>query len=115
METEAFKTEQHRNISSAPVTTAEDPGTSAESAYTQTKRAMSQAYEKTNEILSSTYDQALTYARENPGKTTLIALGVGVGLGILLASGGRRSRIRRYGEPIVNALSDIAHEVIRGL
>jgi ElaB protein len=100
METDTFKTEQNRNI---------------ESASSQTKDAMSHAYERTNEILTNTYDQAMTYARENPGKTTLIAVGIGVGLGLLLASGGRRSRIRRYGEPIVNALSDIALEVIRGL
>jgi len=106
METDTLTTEQHRNIS------AEDTGKS-ESA--QVRNAISHAYERTNEILSNTYDQALMYARENPGKTTLIALGIGVGLGILLASGGRRSRIRRYGEPIVNALSNVALEIVRGL
>jgi len=100
METDTFKTEQ---------------GQTAESASAQARHVMSQAYERTNEILSNSYDQAVTYARENPGKTTLIALGIGVGLGLLLASGGRRSRIRRYGEPIVNALSDVALEMIRGL
>ena len=99
METDVYKT------------AGEEAGRSAESA----KRAMSQAYEKTSKALSGTYDQALTYVKENPGKTTLIALGIGVGLGLLLASGGRRSRVRRFGEPIVNALSDIALEVIRGL
>ncbi len=96
-------------------TAGEDVGRSAESAYHETKHAMSQAYEKTSQALSGTYDQALTYVKENPGKTTLIALGIGVGLGLLLASGGRRSRVRRFGEPIVNALSDIALEVSRGL
>jgi len=114
METDVYKTEQHRNIPGGSVT-GDDVERTTESAYHETKHAMSEAYDRTSQALSGTYDQALTYVKENPGKTTLIAVGVGVGLGLLLASGSRRSRMRRFGEPIVNALSDIAMEVIRGL
>ncbi len=110
METDIYKTEPHRNIPGGTIENRSSEGT-----LDQTKKAVSEAYTKTAETLSDTYDQAMSYVRDNPGKTTLIALGIGVGLGLLLASGGRRSRMRRIGEPIVNALSDIALEIVRGL
>jgi ElaB protein len=111
METDIYR-EQHRDVSGGSGS-GEDIRNKAERAYDETRQAVSHAYEKTTETLGGTYDQAMMYARENPGKTTLIALGIGLGLGLLLASG-RRSRIRRFGEPIINAVSDIALEIIRG-
>ena len=71
--------------------------------------AVGEAYDKTSEVLTNTYDQTMTYGRDNPGKLTLIAFGAGIGIGVLLASGfgGRRSS-NRYTEPIVNALSQAA-------
>ena len=75
---------------------------------------MTDAYGKTSEVLSNTYDQAMTYGRENPGKLTLIAFGAGIGIGILLASGmGGRSRTNRIAEPIVGALSQVAMEFFK--
>ena len=53
----------------------------------------------------------MSYGREHPGKMTIIALGSGFGLGLLLA--GRRSRMSRYTEPVINALSYIAREFVR--
>jgi hypothetical protein len=78
-------------------------------AYDQSVKAVSDAYDKTSETLTKTYDQAMTYGRDNPGKLTLIAFGAGIGVGVLLASGlgGRRSN-SGYTEPIVNALSQAA-------
>jgi ElaB/YqjD/DUF883 family membrane-anchored ribosome-binding protein len=84
-------------------------------AFDETKRAMSHAYESSSRALGQTYDKALEYGRHNPGKTALIAFGVGVGVGMLLLGSGRRSKVSRYGEPIVNALSNMALEFIRGL
>jgi len=84
-------------------------------AFDETKRAMSHAYDRSSRAIGETYDQALEYGRHNPGKTVLIAFGVGVGVGMLLLGSGRRSRVSRYGEPIVNALSNMALEFIRGL
>jgi hypothetical protein len=65
--------------------------------------------------LTNTYDQAMSYGRENPGKLTLIAFGAGIGIGILLASnmGGGRSRTNRIAEPVINALSQVATEFFR--
>ena len=86
----------------------------AQNAYEQTKQVVGDAYGKTTEALSNTYDQAMTYGRENPGKLTLIAFGAGIGIGVLLASGfGGRSRTSRIAEPIVGALSQVAMEFFR--
>jgi hypothetical protein len=76
--------------------------------YDQTKQAATQAYDRAASTISNTYDQAVTYGRDNPGKLTLIAFGAGIGVGLLLAGGGGRSRTRRYAGPVVNALYDIA-------
>ena len=106
MKTDIYETEERADMT-------EDLKNKAGHVYEQTRESVSQAYDRTAGALSETYDQAMMYARENPGKTTLIAVGIGVAVGLLLASG-RRSRIRRFGEPIVNALSDVAMEIVRG-
>jgi ElaB/YqjD/DUF883 family membrane-anchored ribosome-binding protein len=86
----------------------------AQNAYEQTKQVVGDAYGKTTEVLNNTYEQAMTYGRENPGKLTLIAFGAGIGIGVLLASGfGGRSRTSRIAEPIVGALSQVAMEFFR--
>lgn len=84
-------------------------------AFDETKRAMGQAYDQSARALGETYDQAIDYGRQNPGKAALIAFGVGVGIGMLLLGSTRRSRISRYGEPVVNALSNMAMEFVRRL
>jgi ElaB/YqjD/DUF883 family membrane-anchored ribosome-binding protein len=86
--------------------------------YGKTRQAVSEAYEKTSRQVSGKYDQLMVYSRENPGKTTLIALGTGLGVGLLLGSVTRPSRptssaTSRYAQPIVNALSDVAREYFR--
>jgi ElaB/YqjD/DUF883 family membrane-anchored ribosome-binding protein len=81
--------------------------------YGQTEQAVSDVYDKTAQAVSETYEQAKSYSSENPGKTILIALGIGVGLGFLLGASSRRSRTGRLAQPVVNALSDIALEFFR--
>lgn len=94
---------------------ASDVGSGVQTAYDQTVKAVGEAYEKTSEVLTNTYDQTMTYGRDNPGKLTMIAFGAGIGIGILLASGfgGGRSRNSRIAEPIVGALSQVAMEFFR--
>jgi ElaB/YqjD/DUF883 family membrane-anchored ribosome-binding protein len=77
-------------------------------AYGQAEHAVSDVYDKTAHAVSETVEQAKSYSSENPGKTILIALGVGVGLGFLLGASSSRSRTGRFARPVVNALSDIA-------
>ena len=81
--------------------------------YEQAEQAVSDVYDKTARVVSETYEQAKSYSRKNPGKTILIALGVGVGLGILLGASSRHSRTGRFARPVVNALSEIALEFFR--
>jgi len=94
---------------------ASDVSSGVQTAYDQTVKAVGEAYEKTSEVLTNTYDQTMTYGRENPGKLTMIAFGAGIGIGVLLASGfgGGRTRNSRFAEPIVSALSQVALELFR--
>jgi hypothetical protein len=84
-----------------------------QSTFDQTKQTVSDAYGKTTEVLTNTYDQAMSYGRENPGKLTLIAFGAGIAIGLLLSGTGGRSRTNRIAEPVVNALSQVAMEFFR--
>jgi len=107
--------EYNRQTSEPDSPTARDVINQGSRTFDETKEAMKQAYEKSARSIGHTYNQALEYSRHNPGKTALIAFGVGVGVGMLLLSTGRRSRVSRYGEPIVNALSNMALEFVRAL
>lgn len=78
------------------------------------KQTVSEAYDKTSRTLNEGYGQALDYGRENPGKTVLIAFGVGIGVGLLLSNNmSPRSRAGRLVPPVMNALSDIAAQLFR--
>ena len=61
----------------------------------QAKQQVSEAYKQTSKHVTKQYEKAIDYGRENPGTTTLIALGVGVGIGLLLGGslGVLRSRV----------------------
>lgn len=107
--------EYNRPTSEPGSPSARDVMNQGSKSFDETKEAMRQAYERSARSIGHTYDQALEYGRHNPGKTVLIAFGIGVGIGMLLLGSGRRSRVSRYGEPIVSALSNIAMEFIRTL
>jgi len=81
--------------------------------YGQAEQAVSDAYDKTAQAVSETYEKVKGYSTENPGRTILVALGIGVGLGFLLGANSRRSRTSRFAQPLVNALSDFALEFFR--
>jgi ElaB/YqjD/DUF883 family membrane-anchored ribosome-binding protein len=107
--------EYNRPTSEQGSPTARDVMNKGSKTFDEAKEAMRQAYERSARSIGHTYDQALEYSRHNPGKTALIAFGIGVGVGMLLLGSARRSRVSRYGEPIVNALSNMALEFIRTL
>lgn len=78
------------------------------------KQTVTEAYDKTSRTLNEGYGQAIDYGRENPGKTVLIAFGVGIGVGLLLSNNmSPRSRAGRIVPPVMNALSDIAVQLFR--
>jgi len=77
------------------------------------KQKVSEVYDQANKSVTEQYEKAIDYSRENPGKTTLIAFGIGVGVGILLVGNftGSRSRRNRVVEPVINAVSTLAREL----
>ena len=78
------------------------------------KQTVTEAYDKTSRTLNEGYGQAIDYGRDNPGKTVLIAFGVGLGVGVLLSNSlSPRSRAGRIVPPVMNALSDIAAQLFR--
>lgn len=80
----------------------------------QAKQSVNEAYNRASKTVNQTYEQAMDYSRDNPGKATLIAFGVGIGVGIVIAGGfTTRSRTSRLVPPVMNALSEIASELFR--
>jgi ElaB protein len=80
----------------------------------QTRQSLSDTYNRASHGLNETLEQAMDYSRENPGKSTLIAFGLGLGVGLLMANSfATRSRTRRIVPPVMNALSEIASELFR--
>jgi len=80
----------------------------------QAKLRVGRAYNQANKGLNEQYGRVIDYGRENPGKATLIAFGVGVGVGLLAAgSFNARSRRSRLVEPVRNALSALAYNLVR--
>ena len=90
-------------------------GERASETMDQAKRKVGELYESANRSLNQQYDRAISYTRENPGTTTLIAFGAGVGVGMLLLSNlsSSRSRRSRVIEPVMNAVSTLASELFR--
>jgi ElaB/YqjD/DUF883 family membrane-anchored ribosome-binding protein len=80
-------------------------------AFDTTSKVASEAYDKTSKVASDTFDQAKAFTRENPEKAALIAMGVGVGLGLILCS--RQSRTARTTNAVVDALYDVARAFLR--
>jgi ElaB/YqjD/DUF883 family membrane-anchored ribosome-binding protein len=102
-------------VSNAAHAVREQVGERGAEALNQAKRKAGQVYDQANKSLNEQYGKAMEYGRENPGKMTLIAFGVGVGVGLAVAGGYStpHSRRRRMVEPVMNALSSIAHELFR--
>jgi ElaB/YqjD/DUF883 family membrane-anchored ribosome-binding protein len=96
-------------------TTTRDFSDAASDTMDQAKRKVGELYDSANRSLNQQYDRAMSYTRENPGTTTLIAFGAGVGVGMLLVSNlsSSRSRRSRVIEPVMNAVSTLASELFR--
>lgn len=81
--------------------------------YGKTKTAVSDAYSKTSHAAGATYAQVKSYSSKNPGKTLVIALGLGAGVGFLLGANTHRMHAGRIATPVVKALSNIAMSYFR--
>ncbi|HKE04758.1 MAG TPA: hypothetical protein VKE91_11900 [Blastocatellia bacterium] len=102
-------------VSNAAYAVREQAEDRAAEIINQAKQKVSEVYDQTNKRMIEQYEKAIDYGRENPGKTTLIAFGVGVGVGVLLVSGfsGSRSRRSHVVEPVMRAVSTLACELFR--
>jgi hypothetical protein len=78
----------------------------------QAKLKAGQIYDQANRNLNEQYERALGYGRRSPGKATLIAFGVGLGLLVAGRINYRRRRSRLI-EPVMNALSALTCNLIR--
>lgn len=81
--------------------------------YQKASEKAGEMYRQTSETMSDAYESGASYVRQNPGMTTLIALGVGVGIGLLLSSSMRRPRYQKFTEPIVDAIYDMVNDYVR--
>ncbi len=80
----------------------------------QMRENVTHAYDRASRTVNHTWEQAMDYGREHPGKASLIAFGAGLGVGLLMAGGmASRNRTRRIVPPVMNALTEIAREVFR--
>jgi ElaB/YqjD/DUF883 family membrane-anchored ribosome-binding protein len=80
----------------------------------QAKQTVNEAYDRTSKALNQSYEQAVDYGKENPGKTALIAFGVGIGVGLWLANTATpRNRASRIVPPVMNAVSNLVSELFR--
>jgi ElaB/YqjD/DUF883 family membrane-anchored ribosome-binding protein len=72
--------------------TAEDLRNTVTDSVRKAKERLEDVYQRSSDAVGRAYDKAMDYSRENPSRATLIALGAGFGLGLVVAysSGGRR-------------------------
>ena len=52
--------------------------------YQKASEKVGEAYRKTSRAVSGAYESGVGYVQENPAMMTLVALGIGVGIGFLL-------------------------------
>jgi len=83
----------------------------ASEAYDKTSRAASEAFDKGSQVANDTFDRVKVFTRENPEKAALIAMGVGVGLGMILCS--RQSRTTRTANAVLDSIYDVARAFLR--
>ena len=69
--------------------------------YGQAEQAVCDVYDKTVQTVCETYEKAKSYSCKNPGKTILILLGIGCGLGFLLGAISRRPQVIVQGKDVI--------------
>ena len=90
---------------------AERAREAAGDAVRDAKERLNRVYERSRETVSDAYNRAMDYSRENPRNATLVALGAGFGMGLLVAfampGGSRRGGNRRFLPTAVNLAETI--------
>ena len=83
-----------------------------------TRQKLTHAYGRTTSNINQKYGQVVDYGKEHPGRSSLLAFGIGVGAGLLLSQQLSRrqpvqSRTSRIVPPVMDALSQIAYQLFR--
>jgi hypothetical protein len=76
----------------------------------QAREKLSDAYGRTSEAATRAYQEALSSASENPGLTALVCFGVGVSVGMWLAS---MTKSRSFRDRIVPVLATAVADAVR--
>ena len=104
--------EKANTAASAAEDVAEDLTARVSETVDRAKESLTDVYEKGSDVATRAYSRAMEYGKENPRGAMLVALGAGIGLGLLFSPG--RGGRRTYGGifPIValaaaNALLDV--------
>jgi ElaB/YqjD/DUF883 family membrane-anchored ribosome-binding protein len=93
--------------------TAEDLKTRVTDTVNRAKDKINDAYERGSDAATRAYTRAMDYSRENPRTATLVALGAGIGVGMLMGAGmsGRSRSYRRMFPSMALAVADAVLDV----
>jgi ElaB/YqjD/DUF883 family membrane-anchored ribosome-binding protein len=106
-----------RETADAAARTAEETAEDLKARVTETvnraKDKLTDAYEKSSDAATRAYSRAMDYSRENPRTATLVALGAGIGVGMLFGAGmsGRSRSYRRMFPSMALAVADAVLDV----
>lgn len=93
--------------------TAEDLKTRVTDTVNRAKDKLTDAYEKGSDAAGRAYSRAMDYSRENPRTATLVALGAGIGVGMLFGASmsGRTRGYRKMFPSMALAVADAVLDV----
>lgn len=93
--------------------TAEDLKARVTEKVNQAKEKLTDVYEKSSDAATRYYSRAMDYSRENPRTATLVALGAGIGVGMLVGASMGSGRTRGYRRmfPSILAVADAVLDV----
>ena len=105
-----FATTEAAEAAEAVASAAEKARQATAQAVKEAKERLNRAYERSSDAVTQAYYRAMDYSRENPRTATLVALGAGFTLGMIVAHGGRRND-RRFLPAVMATLADTVVDV----
>ena len=87
----------------------------ATEAFEGTKKAITDAYDRTTAAAQSGYRNAVKYGTEHPERFGLMAFAAGLGAGAFLGACGigRSNRTERIASPLIDAAAEVARAAFR--
>jgi ElaB/YqjD/DUF883 family membrane-anchored ribosome-binding protein len=93
--------------------TADDLKARVTEKVNQAKEKLTDVYERSSDAATRAYSRAMDYSRDNPRTATLVALGAGIGVGMLFGASmsGRTRSYRRMFPTMALAVADAVLDV----